>query len=126
MFVIKRDGTSEEMSYDKIVQRLKQVGHGLNIQYSQLVLKIMDQLHTNIQTNKIDEMISEQCAMMGIVHYDYSVLAGRLVLSNHRKEVPASFEMYLETIRQNENYISDTFYAIAKKTRRLFRKHLAT
>ena len=115
MFVIKRDGTSEEMSYDKIVQRLKQVGYGLNIQYSQLVLKIMDQLHTNIQTNKIDEMISEQCAMMGIVHYDYSVLAGRLVISNHRKEVPASFEMYLETIRQNEHYISDTFYAIAKK-----------
>ena len=86
MFVLKRNGEPEVLSYNKIVQRIKQVGSDdLSIAYSDLVMKIMDQLYNNIPTSKIDELICEQCASLGVHHYDYSTLSSRLIISNHQK-----------------------------------------
>jgi ribonucleoside-diphosphate reductase alpha subunit len=113
--VIKRNGDTEILSYDKISQRIKQLNQGTSIQSSGLVMKIMDQLHDRILTSKIDELIAEQCASMGIHHYDYSILAGRMIVSNHQKEVPSSFSSYMETIYKIPNYISESYYQIAMK-----------
>jgi ribonucleoside-diphosphate reductase alpha chain len=113
--VIKRNGDTEILSYDKISQRIKQLNHGTSIQSSGLVMKIMDQLHDRIYTSKIDELIAEQCASMGIHHYDYSILAGRMIVSNHQKEVSPSFEVYIKTIRNIPNYISESYFEIAIK-----------
>ena len=113
--VIKRNGDTEVLSYDKIAQRIKQLNQGTSIQSSGLVMKIMDQLHDMIQTSKIDELIAEQCASMGIYHYDYSILAGRMIVSNHQKEVQPSFEVYIKTIHEIPNYISQTYYDTAIK-----------
>jgi ribonucleoside-diphosphate reductase alpha chain len=113
--VIKRNGDTEILSYDKISQRIKQLNQGTSIQSSGLVMKIMDQLHDRILTSKIDELIAEQCASMGIHHYDYSILAGRMIVSNHQKEVPSSFSVYMDTIHKIPNYISETYYQTAMK-----------
>ena len=43
MNVIKRNGSIEELSYNKIIVRLQQLAPEINIAYSNLVLKIMDQ-----------------------------------------------------------------------------------
>jgi ribonucleotide reductase alpha subunit len=115
MYVIKRNGDKEVLSYDKISQRIKQLNQEMSVQSSGLVMKIMDQLHDNILTSKIDELISEQCASMGIHHYDYSILAGRIIISNHQKEVSPSLKTYLNTIRSIPNYISDIYYETATK-----------
>ena len=114
-YVIKRNGDTEILSYDKISQRIKQLNHGTSIQSSGLVMKIIDQLHDQIHTSKIDELIAEQCASMGIHHYDYSILASRMIVSNHQKEVPSSFLVYMETIRKIPNYISESYYEISIK-----------
>jgi ribonucleoside-diphosphate reductase alpha chain len=113
--VIKRNGETEVLSYDKIAQRIKQLNYDTTIQSSGLVMKIMDQLHDNILTSKIDELISEQCASMGIHHYDYSILAGRIIVSNHQKEVNPSFSIYINNIREIPNYISNKYYEVAMK-----------
>ena len=115
MYVIKRNGDQEILSYDKISQRIKQLNHGTSIQSSGLVMKIMDQLHDQIRTSQIDELISEQCASLGVYHYDYSILASRIIVSNHQKEVDPDFLTYIENIRSIPNYISDTYYQIATK-----------
>jgi ribonucleoside-diphosphate reductase alpha subunit len=109
MYVTKRNGMSEPLSYDKIVQRTKQVGHGLDIQYSGLVMKIMDQLYNNIPTTKIDELMAEQCASMGVHHYDYSTLASRLIISNHQKEVNPSILNCIEIMASQEGYLSQEY-----------------
>ena len=116
MFVLKRNGEPEVLSYNKIVQRIKQVGSDdLSIAYSDLVMKIMDQLYNNIPTSKIDELICEQCASLGVHHYDYSTLSSRLIISNHQKEVDESFSKCINTIYLTPNYISENYYRIAMK-----------
>ena len=57
MYVIKRNGQTEELSYNKIIHRLKQLMPDSTIHYSTLVIKIMDQLYNNIQTYKIGNLI---------------------------------------------------------------------
>ncbi len=115
LFVIKRNGDKEILSYEKIAQRIKQLNEGTVVQSTGLVMKIIDQLYDEIPTSKIDELISEQCASMGIHHYDYSTLAARIIVSNHQKEVSPLFSVYMETIRKMPNYISDSYYDTAQK-----------
>jgi len=100
MRVVKRDGELEDISFDKILTRVKKLGQEANIQinYSSLVMKVIDQLHDNIPTTKIDELTAEQCAAMSTQHPDYGVLAGRIVVSNHQKNTNACFYDLVEDL----------------------------
>jgi ribonucleotide reductase alpha subunit len=100
MRVVKRNGDLEDISFDKILTRVKKLGQEANIQinYSSLVMKVIDQLHDKIPTTKIDELTAEQCAVMSTQHPDYGVLAGRIVVSNHQKNTNASFYQLVEQL----------------------------
>ena len=93
MRVRKRNGELEDIAFDKIMNRVKKVGQEANIQinYSSLVMKVIDQLYDQIPTTKIDELTAEQCAALSTQHPDYGTLAGRIVVSNHQKNTISSF-----------------------------------
>ncbi|ALH23125.1 Ribonucleotide reductase large subunit [Chrysochromulina ericina virus CeV-01B] len=93
MQVIKRCGNSESVSFDKILNRVKKIGseHKLSINFSGLVIKVIDQLHDNISTSKIDELTAEQAASLSTKHPDYGLLASALVVSNLQKNTTDKF-----------------------------------
>jgi len=93
MYVTKRNGQSEIVSFDKILTRIKKIGQEANIKlnYTSLVMKVIDQLYDGILTTKIDELSAEQCASMASIHMDYNTLAGRITVSNHQKSTSGSF-----------------------------------
>jgi ribonucleoside-diphosphate reductase alpha chain len=93
MFVIKRNGNTEIVSFDKILNRIKKIGNevGIKINYTALVMKVIDQLYDGIHTTKIDELLAEQCASMSSIHPDYNILAGRISISNHHRNTSSSF-----------------------------------
>ena len=101
MRVTKRDGELQDMSFDKILTRIKKLGKEANItqmNYSALVIKIIDQLYDTIQTTKIDELTAQQCASNASQHPDYNTLAGRIVVSNHHKNTDTSFSYTMERL----------------------------
>jgi ribonucleoside-diphosphate reductase alpha subunit len=100
MRVLKRDGVLEEVSFDKILRRIKTLGHeaGIQINYSSLVMKVIDQLHDKIETKKIDELAAEQCAALSTQHCDYATLAARIVISNHQKNTTPSFSQAMSQL----------------------------
>jgi hypothetical protein len=58
LFVKKRSGGMEPVSFDKILIRVRKIGEESNlrdVKYSALVMKIIDQLYNGIETSKIDE-----------------------------------------------------------------------
>jgi hypothetical protein len=93
MYVTKRDGNKEIVSFDKILKRIKTIGMevGIKINYTTLVMKVIDQLYDGISTTKIDELSAEQCASMASIHPDYNILAGRIIVSNHHKNTNGVF-----------------------------------
>ena len=100
MRVQKRNGLLEEISFDKILIRIKKLGLEANIQinYSSLVMKVIDQLYDKMPTTKIDELAAEQCASLSTLHPDYGTLASRIVVSNHHKNTDPLFSNIVNTL----------------------------
>ena len=93
MRVKKRNGELEDVSFDKILNRIKKLGQEVKIQinYSSLAMKVIDQLYDTIETTKIDELAAEQCASMSTLHPDYGTLASRIIVSNQQKNTDPHF-----------------------------------
>ena len=113
MHVTKRNNTKEVVSFDKILQRIKKIGNDitlnqgdvtdkiLQINYTTLAMKVIDQLYDNITTTQIDELSAKQCALMSSTHPDYNILAGRLIISNHHKSTSPSFVKTMKKLYTN-------------------------
>ena len=102
MFVIKRNGEKEIVSFDKILQRIKNTGAEVNIHvnYTSLTMKVIDQLYDGITTTQIDEVTADQCASLSSTHPDYNILAGRIIVSNHQKNTMSSFTQVISSLYQ--------------------------
>jgi ribonucleotide reductase alpha subunit len=107
MQVTKRDGSLQEVSFDKILQRVKKIGNEVTpplvINYSQLIMKVIDQLYDKIPTYVIDELTAEQCAALTTKHLDYATLANRIVVSNNHKITTNSFYTAMETLYMHQD-----------------------
>ena len=70
MNVLKRNGSLETVSFDKILQRMKRIGKEaeLKLNYTTLAMKVIDQLYDGISTTRIDELSAEQCASLSSTH----------------------------------------------------------
>ena len=126
MTVVKRDGTREEVSFDKILERVKNVGKEANIQikYSALVMKIIDQLYDGIQTTQLDELTAEQCASQCTVHTDYGTLAGRIIVSNnHKNTLPGFYDKmmllygFIDVHGNKSPFLNEPFMDVLRENR---------
>ena len=75
MNVIKRDGTTEEVSFDKVLRRIKNLSDGLNVNPTLISQKICSQIYNNIKTSMMDELGAEECASLSTDHPDYGILS---------------------------------------------------
>lgn len=124
MIVIKRNGKPEVISFDKILRRVKKLGKeaGIKLNYTSLVMKVIDQLYNNIHTTKIDELAAEHCAVMSSHHPDYGTLAGRIVISNHQKNTYGSFyevthKLYYELMDNDKSLLNDAYFQVVSDYR---------
>jgi len=96
--VLKRNGNTETVSFDKILKRIKTLGDeagGLSINYTTLCRKIIDQLYNKIPTSEIDELTAQQCASLLTTNDDYGILASRVLISNHQKNTDEDFQFII-------------------------------
>jgi ribonucleoside-diphosphate reductase alpha subunit len=92
--VIKRDGSFQDVSYDKIVARLsalaKETPAGLpsleNVNPALIAQKIINQIYDGIHTHELDHHASRVSVELTTTHPEYGDLAGRIVVSNHQKQ----------------------------------------
>ena len=115
MRVTKRNGELQEVAFDKIMERVKKLGQeaGIHLNWTQLVIKIVDQLHDKISTSQIDELTAQQCASLSTLHPDYGTLAGRIVISNNQKNTHPCFHNVVERL-YNSSVVSREFYDIVR------------
>ena len=106
MNVLKRNGSYEPILFDKILNRIKKQGKNANLElkYSSLTIKVIDQLYDGISTSKIDELTCEECAALSTIHPDYGILASRIYVSNHHKNTNPDF---FETMTALYDYVDE-------------------
>ena len=105
MRVTKRDGELEDIAFDKILNRIKKLGQeaGIQINYSSLAMKVIDQLYDKIETTKIDELAAEQCAALSTQHPDYATLSSRIIVSNNQKNTDPLFSNVVTSLYEFKN-----------------------
>lgn len=93
MYVTKRDGRREEVSFDKVLHRIQTLSVGLEHVNPVLVAqKVCSQIHDGIQTAELDDFAAETAAMMvGRAHPNYGKLAACIAIDNHHKNTPETF-----------------------------------
>ena len=126
MYVVKRDGKKQPVSFDKITKRIGKLCDGLNEQYVDPVVVaqgVVRGLFSGVTTSELDNLASETAAYMSTEHPDYARLASRIAISNLQKDTPGSFSdvinMLYAYIDPKSNlpagFISEKLYEKVKK-----------
>ena len=110
IYVTKRDGTREPVSFDQILQRLQRLAKGLEHVNTDLVAqKVCSQIADGIKTSELDEFAAETCAMMQARnHPNYGKLAARIVIDNHQKLTPSTLKECVDRLAK-DNLVSEDY-----------------
>lgn len=97
MRVEKRSGTYEDVSLDKVLNRMKSLSfgdefeHKLTIDPTTIAQKVCSEIYDGVKTRELDTLASEIAISLYSTHPDYSVLAARILVSNHHKNTEGKF-----------------------------------
>ena len=131
MRVIKRNSEMEDVSFDKVLNRLKNLSDELTIDVSEIAQKVCSRIFDGVKTHELDELAAYLCSSMSIEHPDYSILASRIIVSNHHKNTSPSFSETIQTLYNNvDNHnnpiplVSDELYNIVMKNKEKLNTHI--
>jgi ribonucleoside-diphosphate reductase alpha chain len=117
LYVIKRDGTREPVSFDQILQRIRKLSDGLDHVNPDLVAqKVCMQLSDGVKTSELDEFAAETCAMMqSRYHPNYGMLAARILIDNHHKNTPGTLLDCVEELYHEKEITSEEYHHLVCK-----------
>lgn len=144
MKVIKRDGRREDVSFDKVINRIKflcqgitnngqTIGPALEIDPIVIAQKVINEIRDGITTRELDEFAADTAASMIMDHPDYGILSGRISVSNHHKNQNTmdSFTDTIKLLYENKDVrgnpaplIDRTTYKIAINNRDKIQEHI--
>lgn len=102
MRVIKRNGEYEDVSFDKVLKRLKTLSEDLKIDVSEIAQKVCARIYDGVKTTELDELAAYMCSSLSVENPDFSILASKIIISNHHKSTSPSFSETVQ-ILYNEN-----------------------
>ncbi|RKO93888.1 alpha subunit of ribonucleoside-diphosphate reductase [Blyttiomyces helicus] len=125
MHVKKRNGSLENVSFDKVLRRIEKLCNLIPkldmtfVDAAKVSMKVIEGIYSGVTTCKLDNIATEKCAMMSTVHPDYGILAARVFVSNLHKETESEFSSIVERLHKNIHpvngklmpLVNDEFYA---------------
>jgi len=100
MRVIKRSGRIEDMKFDNVTNRIKNLTYGLseNCDSSKVAQQVFSSMYDMISAQEIDTLSAEICIGMITSDPDYEILATRIVASNIQKVCPNNFHLAMRKL----------------------------
>ena len=103
MKVVKRNGETEDVSFDKVLRRIQQKSDGLNVDVFDIAQKVVSRIYDGVNTSELDELAAQLCSSMMIENPDYGVLAANIIISNHHKNTSPSFSETVQIMYDNKD-----------------------
>ena len=125
MRVQKRNGSMEEVSFDKILNRIKSLCNDpnlkeLNVDPSIIAQKVCSEIYDGVTTEELDILSSEISISLYSTDTDYKILASRIIISNHHKNTSSDFKEVIDKLYnfkrngEKENLISENLYNLVQ------------
>ena len=127
MRVKKRNGSYEDVSFDKISNRLKSLCINpdlefLDIDTSIIAQKICSEIYDGVNTTELDILSSEVAISMYSKDIKFKKLASRIIISNHHKNTDSKFSNvitdlynYRDVHNNNIPIINENLYNLVMK-----------
>lgn len=131
LYVIKRDGEKQDVSFDKVLQRIcnlckEQKLKPLQIDGTVVAQKVCAQIYPGVTTMELDNLAAQLCSSLCTIDPEYGDLAKRIAISNHHKNTKESFLEVAEILftcrsvrGEHSPLISEELYNIVKENHQL-------
>jgi ribonucleoside-diphosphate reductase alpha chain len=100
MQVVKRDGRTEPVQFDKITARIKKLCYELHesVDPTKVAMRVIEGVYDGVTTTELDNLAAEVAATNAVTHPDYASLASRIAVSNLHKGTKKSFAETMEDL----------------------------
>ena len=100
MLVVKRDGRTEPVQFDKITARIKKLCYELHesVDPTKVAMRVIEGVYDGVTTTELDNLAAEVAATNAVTHPDYASLASRIAVSNLHKGTKKSFAETMEDL----------------------------
>lgn len=117
MRVQKRNGDLEEVSFDKVLNRLSKLSKDISVDYFEVAKKVCNRIYDGVNTNELDDLAANICSSMIVDNPDYDRLASRVSISNHHKKTLDKFSDTIERLfkYKKTKLISDDVYNVVQR-----------
>ena len=133
MRILKRNGNYEQLSFDKIIQRLKKLCNDpllgkLEIDSDIVAQKVINSIYDGVSSSELDEEAA-RIAFGMTDNLKYGELASRIIISNLHKSTSESFFKSMEKLYNNTDtngvhspILADDVYEIIKRNKTVLNK----
>ena len=122
MKVTKRNGNKEDVSFDKILNRIKSLCNypglkKIDIDATIIAQKVCAEIYDGVHTTELDTLSSEIAISLYSTNIDFKELASRITISNHHKDTDGNFKTVIEKLYnyvdnrgKSVNLVNDNLY----------------
>ncbi len=125
MRVQKRNGSYEDVSFDKILRRIQSLcssdefNKKLKIDPTVIAQKVCNEIYENVKTTELDELSSQIAISLYSKDPEYAILASRIMVSNHHKSTYSTFSTSINDLYENDIIDQYLYDLVDKNTDRI-------
>ncbi len=129
MKVVKRNGNVVDLSFDKVLWRLrklvkdKNLGILENVEADIISHEVIKNIYDGVKTSELDEVAARIAISYSTEHPEYAVLASRIIISNMHKNTSECFSEAIETLGK-KNLVSQETVDIVRKNKNVLNDSL--
>ena len=101
MKVEKRNGLMEDVSFDKVLNRIQLAADNLEVNPTLIAQRTLLRIYDGVKTSELDELAAQLSISLMTTNPDYGTLAARIAISNHHRNTSDKFtEVVFELANQ--------------------------
>lgn len=127
MRVQKRTGEYEEVSFDKVIRRIKakclEEPICKKVDYISIAQKVCTRIYDGVKTSELDELAANTCISLSTDEPEYGEVASRIIISNNHKNTPDNFREAMAILDSNNDINGNPAPIISDTIRRVVEAH---
>jgi ribonucleoside-diphosphate reductase alpha subunit len=124
MQVVKRNGKHEDVSFDKVLNRIQLAAQGLEVNPTLIAQRTLLRIYDGVKTSELDELAAQLSISLMTTNLDYGTLAARIAVSNHHRNTSDKFtEVVHELAHQTMDKTGEPLSNVSQELVELCKAH---
>jgi ribonucleotide reductase alpha subunit len=123
MQVVKRDGSNEDVSFDKVLNRIRIASVNLEVNPTLIAQRTLLRIYDGVKTSELDELAAQLSISLMTTNPDYGTLASRIAISNHHRNTLDKFSEVVtilanQTVKKTDEKTSNVSQELVEITQK--------